>query len=122
MVEIKFKDYTVITDEDGSIHDVLFKEDSRPMLMLGSGRFIHHMLAEIVRLRKIEDEATTLAKIPLAKLSGLVDDAARAHELHDEIVRLRGLLDAAQPAIAQSDCIWARNGNAACPAKVKGGA
>ena len=84
MVEIKFKDYTVITDEDGSIHDVLFKEDSKPMLMLGSGRFIHHMLAEIVRLR--------------------------------------GLLDAAQPAIAQSDCIWARNGNAVCPAKVKGGA
>jgi predicted RNA-binding Zn-ribbon protein involved in translation (DUF1610 family) len=57
MVEIKFKDYTVITDEDGSIHDVLFKEDSRPMLMLGSGRFIHHMLAEIVRLRAVVDAA-----------------------------------------------------------------
>jgi hypothetical protein len=82
MVEIKFKDYTVITDEDGSIHDVLFKEDSKPMLMLGSGRFIHHMLAEIVRLRGVVDEVHSwIVCAPIATAEDMMQSAEHIMEI-----------------------------------------
>ncbi len=173
MIEIKFTDYTVIANEDGSIHDVLFKEDSRPMLMLGSGRFIHHMLAEIVRLRAVVDALRPTKAPPLsAEIQALIAERVAAAKATDseldgfamELLDQYGFRrapDAMQPnddpdmldevyfadgqtifnlmcvlgykrtpagkdtsrrAIAQSDCIWARNGNAACPAKVKGDA